>query len=100
MWKGTKCFPQSLVCFSPPGKDYTIQRLLLGTHTSEGAQNYLQIATVQMPKDDMAIDEKRFDEERGEAGGYGRLCSDLLGGSPDCKINVVQKINHDGEVNR
>lgn len=33
----------------PEGKDYILQRLLIGTHTSEGAQNYLQIAQVQLP---------------------------------------------------
>jgi histone-binding protein RBBP4 len=35
----------------PADKDYLVQRLLIGTHTSEGAQNYLQIATVQLPTD-------------------------------------------------
>jgi hypothetical protein len=35
----------------PVDKDYIIQRLLIGTHTSEGAQNYLQIAEVQLPND-------------------------------------------------
>ncbi|KAI8854823.1 WD40-repeat-containing domain protein [Chytridium lagenaria] len=77
----------------PADKDYTIQRLLLGTHTSDGEQNYLQIANVQLPSLD--VDEetaaKKFDEERGEFGGYG---------ASDSKIQVVQKINHDGEVNR
>jgi hypothetical protein len=28
------------------GKDYSLQRLILGTHTSEGEQNLLQIAEV------------------------------------------------------
>ncbi|ORY48532.1 WD40 repeat-like protein [Rhizoclosmatium globosum] len=76
----------------PEGKDYTVQRLLLGTHTSDGEQNYLQFATVQLPKDDAEGDPaKAFDEEKGEAGGYG---------GAECKINVTQRINHDGEVNR
>ena len=35
----------------PAGKDYTLQRLLMGTHTAEGEQNYLQIAQVQLPTD-------------------------------------------------
>ncbi|KAI8614949.1 WD40-repeat-containing domain protein [Chytriomyces sp. MP71] len=85
------------------GKDYSIQRLLLGTHTSDGEQNYLQIASVQLPKDDAEGDpSKAFDEEKGagtsnikrfhsEAGGYG---------GAESKINVIQRINHDGEVNR
>jgi|AntRauMFilla1563_2_1112583.scaffolds.fasta_scaffold58351_2 hypothetical protein len=32
----------------PEGKDYSVQRLLLGTHTSEGEQNYLMRAQVQV----------------------------------------------------
>ena len=36
--------------FRPPGADYTIHRLLLGTHTSGQAQDHLVIASVQIPK--------------------------------------------------
>ena len=36
---------------TPAGKDYTIQRILIGTHTAEGEQNYLQIAQVQLPNE-------------------------------------------------
>ncbi|KAJ3400299.1 Chromatin assembly complex, subunit 3, partial [Chytridiales sp. JEL 0842] len=76
----------------PEGKDYTIQRLLLGTHTSDGEQNYLQFAEVQLPDDSVQKDVTgKYDEERGEAGGYG---------GAECKISVTQRINHDGEVNR
>ncbi|KAJ3097767.1 Histone-binding protein rbbp4 [Phlyctochytrium bullatum] len=77
----------------PADRDYTIQRLLLGTHTSDGEQNHLIIANVQLPRFDVDEEEanKKFDEERGEFGGYG---------ASDSKIQVVQKINHDGEVNR
>ena len=32
----------------PPGKDYSVQKLILGTHTSEGEQNYLMLAEVQV----------------------------------------------------
>lgn len=31
-----------------PGKDYSTQKLILGTHTSENEQNYLMIAEVQV----------------------------------------------------
>ncbi|KAL2915395.1 Histone acetyltransferase type B subunit 2 [Polyrhizophydium stewartii] len=75
----------------PDGKDYVLQRLLIGTHTSEGAQNYLQIAQVQLPNESADTDTRRVDEDRGEAGSYG---------GAECKINIIQKINHDGEVNR
>ena len=72
-------------------KDYTIQRVLLGTHTSDETPNYLQIATVQLPNENVQVDSRKFDEEKGEFGGYG---------AGECKINVVQKIVHEGEVNR
>ncbi|RKO91312.1 WD40-repeat-containing domain protein [Blyttiomyces helicus] len=75
----------------PEGKDYNLQRLIIGTHTSDGEQNYLQIAQVQVPNDCSDPDDRKFDEERAEAGGYGGV---------ECRINIIQKINHDGEVNR
>lgn len=81
----------SLFIFRPEGKDYNIQRLLLGTHTSEGEANYLQIATVQLPNADAELDTRKFDDERGEYGGYG---------TAQCRINIAQRIPHEGEVNR
>ncbi|KAJ2514500.1 Histone acetyltransferase type B subunit 2, partial [Coemansia sp. RSA 2049] len=75
----------------PEGKDYTLQRLLLGTHTSDNEQNYLQIAQVQVPRDDAGADHHKLNPETGELGGYG---------GAECKIKIVQRINHDGEINR
>ncbi len=62
----------------------------MGTHTSEGEPNYLQIAAVHIPIDNPEVVEGR-PSESGEMGGYG---------GNDCKINIIQKIPHDGEVNR
>ncbi|KAG9296065.1 hypothetical protein G9A89_011917 [Geosiphon pyriformis] len=76
----------------PEGKDYMVQRLLIGTHTSGDDQNYLEIAHVQLPRDDPIIDPRKYDEDKGEIGGYG--------GQPESRISVVQRINHEGEVNR
>ncbi|KAJ2295834.1 Histone acetyltransferase type B subunit 2, partial [Coemansia sp. RSA 2706] len=70
----------------PEGKDYTLQRLLLGTHTSDNEQNYLQIAQVQVPRDDVSPDQHKLNPESGELGGYG---------GAECKIKIVQRINHD-----
>ncbi|KAG2022679.1 histone acetyltransferase type B subunit 2, variant 2 [Coprinopsis cinerea AmutBmut pab1-1] len=81
-----------------PNKPYTTHRLLLGTHTSGQAQDYLQIATVQIPKRSNpatgadALSRTDYDDERGELGGH------TLPSSP--RIQIVQRINHDGEVNR
>lgn len=53
-------------CLSPANKPYTTHRLLFGTHTSGQAQDYLQIATVHLPKrDEVALDREDYDDERG-----------------------------------
>lgn len=72
-------------------KEYSVQRLVLGTHTSEGEQNYLQIATVRLPLENTKVDNRKYDEEKGELGGYGSF---------ESKIQIVQRINHEGEINR
>jgi len=78
----------------PPGKDYSTQRLILGTHTSDNEQNYLMIAEVRLPLENTEIDARKYSgsaEEKSEAGGYGGATG---------KIEIIQMINHPGEVNR
>ncbi|KAJ6623045.1 histone acetyltransferase type B subunit 2 [Mycena sp. CBHHK59/15] len=82
---------------SPANKPYTTHRLLIGTHTSGQAQDYLQIASVQIPKRVNAagaekLDRADYDDERGELGGHTI--------PPAPRIQITQKINHAGEVNR
>ena len=73
-------------------KGFTRHRLLLGTHTSGQANNYLQIANVNLPNtDSTTLDMKDYDEEKGEIGSYS---------SASARIQVTQRINHEGEVNR
>ena len=83
---------------SIPDKSYSTHRLLLGTHTSNEAQNYLEIAHVQLPKP-ITPDSADYDEDREEIGGYG--------GGPskktlpmEVKLEVTQKNDHPGEVNK
>jgi histone-binding protein RBBP4 len=79
---------------TPSDKPYAIHRVLLGTHTSGQAQDYLQIAEVHMPKREaVALERADYDDERGELGGH-----TLPASQP--RINVIQKINHPGEVNK
>ena len=64
----------------PPNKDYSQQRLILGTHTSESEQNYLMIAEVRLPLEDTEIDARKYDEERGgktqhPSAGIGSRCA-------------------------
>lgn len=51
------------------------------------------LADVHLPLDDVPVDVRKYDEAKGEVGGFGAAA---VGG----KIAVRQKINHDGEVNR
>ena len=74
-----------------PNRDYNIQRILAGTHTSDEEQNYLQILSVQMPNEDTAIDARKYDQEKDEYGGYGLN---------ECRITTTHRIVHEGEVNR
>ena len=42
----------------PAGKDYSVQKLILGTHTSENEQNHLMIAEVQVRSHSLALRSK------------------------------------------
>jgi histone-binding protein RBBP4 len=88
----TQWFPDKK---EPAGKNYTTHRLLIGTHTSNGAQNYLQIANVELPKN-ITPNPHDYDEQRGEIGGYGSS----NGEQAAIKMNIEQKIDHPGEVNK
>ncbi len=86
-----------LITPRPANKPYTVHRVLLGTHTSGQAQDYLQIATVHLPKRDDSnsadrLDRSDYDDERGELGGHSL--------PPAPRVQVIQRINHPGEVNR
>uniref|UniRef100_A0A4W5RST8 Retinoblastoma binding protein 4 n=1 Tax=Hucho hucho TaxID=62062 RepID=A0A4W5RST8_9TELE len=74
----------------PEGKDFSVHRLVLGTHTSD-EQNHLVIASVQLPNDDAQFDASHYDSEKGEFGGFGSVSG---------KIEIEIKMNHEGEVNR
>ncbi|CAD0202693.1 unnamed protein product [Chrysodeixis includens] len=74
----------------PEGKDYSVHRLILGTHTSD-EQNHLLIASVQLPNEDAQFDASHYDNDKGEFGGFGSVSG---------KIDIEIKINHEGEVNR
>lgn len=91
----------------PEGKDYSIQRVLIGTHTSatgeEGAStevppNYLMIAEVRLPNSGAkpaatkgARKAQGDDAEDEEEGAYG---------AGSGKLEIVQQIPHQGEVHR
>eukprot|EP00919_Chromeraceae_sp_WS-2016_P029996 GHVR01071248.1.p1 GENE.GHVR01071248.1~~GHVR01071248.1.p1 ORF type:complete len:428 (+),score=73.24 GHVR01071248.1:82-1365(+) len=80
----------------PEGKDYSVQRVILGTHTSDNEQNSLMIAEVKLPLEDTEIDARKYNSSttadgKTQYGGFGGVSG---------KIEIVQKINHPKEVNR
>lgn len=44
-------------------KDFSEQKMYLTTHTSEGEQNYLMQATIQMPLPDSTLDMREYDND-------------------------------------
>ena len=76
----------------PPGEQYNISRLLLGTYTSGTEPEYIGIAKAQIPREDLTLDPSKFDEERGGFGGYGALGV--------ARISMTQRIPNGGEINR
>lgn len=54
-----------------PDKNYSKQKMLLGTHTSEEEQNHLLLAEVHLPTEDSELESAQYDEESTELGGYG-----------------------------
>jgi len=78
----------------PDNCDYSQQKVILGTLTSGGEQNYLMVAHVKMPLDETPINIKQYvDNTTSDCGGFG--FSDTGN-----NIEVEIRINHDGEVNR
>ena len=73
------------------GSDHNLHRLVLGTHTSDAEQNYLMIAEVRLPKEETEFPAHKYDDSKGELGGFGGVSG---------KVDIKVKIPHDGEVNR
>ena len=42
-----------------------MHRVITGTHTADGAQNYLQIVTVLLPNEKSEVDSRKYDEDKG-----------------------------------
>ncbi|KAG2388724.1 hypothetical protein C9374_000163 [Naegleria lovaniensis] len=72
---------------------HSTQKLILGTHTSQSEQNYLLIAEAELPINNSDVDIRRYDSSNGESGSLGTSMG-------KGKVECVQRINHEGEVNR
>eukprot|EP01088_Endostelium_zonatum_P001121 TRINITY_DN11409_c0_g1_i1.p1 TRINITY_DN11409_c0_g1~~TRINITY_DN11409_c0_g1_i1.p1 ORF type:complete len:450 (-),score=114.22 TRINITY_DN11409_c0_g1_i1:53-1402(-) len=94
----------------PHNKNFTIQKLILGTHTSDAEQNYLMVAEVRLPNEDAIFDAKKYENEHSKSNGNNSdnnnnnssnsSNSNNTGGFGAERIETIKKINHDGEVNR
>lgn len=62
----------------------------MGTNTSNLEQNMLHIAQIKLPKQSDDVDPAKYEDEKGEIGSH----------SATNKVEIIQSINHDGEVNR
>ncbi|CAH9081735.1 unnamed protein product [Cuscuta epithymum] len=74
----------------PAGEDYSVQKMILGTHTSDDEPNYLMLAQIQLPLEDAEIDDRHCDDQQ-DVGAFM---------PSNGTVKVIQQINHDGEVNR
>lgn len=90
----------------PAGCDYSVQRLLLGTHTSDGEPNFVHIAEVRLPLEDTEIDARAYAKSGdptapgGAAAGAGEP-ADVSGYAATYgKVEIVQSMLHNGEVHR
>jgi histone-binding protein RBBP4 len=90
---------------SVPDKSYKTQQLLLGTHTNDDEPNYLQIASVKIPKENKSEDTAMEDVH----GKIQFLCMRASitnffaieeNKNNETFIKITQKILHEGEVNR
>ncbi|KAK4541066.1 hypothetical protein LTR36_008291 [Oleoguttula mirabilis] len=75
-----------------PGKAMRQHRLLLGTHTSGQQNDYLQIGHLNLPNPPPAT-LADYNPTTEELGGYGASKEPIT-------FNIVQKIQHPGEVNK
>jgi histone-binding protein RBBP4 len=76
-----------------PNSDYYLEKLVLGTQTDGNAQNYLLLAQVKLPNERAEVDGSAYNnKENGNYGGFGM--------GQHGKIEIVQRIKHDGDVNR
>ena len=74
------------------GTNNSLHRMLIGTHTSGQAQNYLEFVSVEIP-DFRVPDLADLNEDKGEIGGHGHAKRPF-------EFSITQKINHPGEVNK
>lgn len=86
--------------------------MILATHTSGEDNNYLQIATVHLPKPQSELSLDKYDDERGGKLKLFTILPDSIltfssrwieigaHTATEPRVQITQSINHNGEVNR
>jgi len=77
----------------PQNSDFSLQKLLIGTHTSNEEQNYLQIMKAKLPLDEAQVNNSEYVDNANDANGLGQATDKQ-------RIDMELKINHTGEINR
>ena len=77
----------------PHNSDFSLQKLLVGTHTSNDEQNFVQVMKVKLPLDDKPVENSEYVDNANDANGIGQATEKQ-------RIELELKINHQGEVNR
>ena len=93
-WPSLTCqwLPDKIV--AADDSEVSKQRLILGTHTADGEQNYLMIAEAKLPLPDCQVDARQYHDMKGGTGGFG------FGKQGVGQVEITMRINHPGEVNR
>lgn len=45
-----------------PSGEYSVEKLILGTHTSDNEQNHLMIAEIRIPSEDAEVDASKYND--------------------------------------
>ena len=77
----------------PQNSGFSLQKLLIGTHTSNEEQNYVQVMKTKLPLDDSPVDNSEYVDNANDANGLGQATEKQ-------RIDMELKINQTGEVNR
>ncbi|KRX11252.1 WD40-repeat-containing domain [Pseudocohnilembus persalinus] len=73
--------------------DINIHKLILGTHTSDQADEYLMIAKARLPNEDVEVNVSSYNQNNTQPGGIGNAAGEN-------RIEIEIKMAHEGEVNR
>lgn len=67
--------------------EYSVEKMILGTHTSDGEQNYLMIAEARIPNENAEIDGTKYTDRDG-----GMCCGHFSQNSLYSQFNLTSVI--------